>query len=403
MRFRGVLLRILRASILSILALVVLAFVFIHGQQYLLRHRAERLLADYKTLQLGHTSWPEMQAFIQRWQHWGYASQPCTSQYCSYNISVSDTISMHPLHPVRQGEIDISPPSKLLAYFGYRPGSIDATVTVVNDILLGDRIEVYMRAPSRDAEPFNWLAMSIRSQPNLVEEQHHKVDYETQMADHPDYFVGRPGGCEGCMIGWIHFTPHVSKEEYVRMTDFQLDCFTRRKACELPQDLLPMVDPYHLYDWVTRGDPFERKSLVCSVSPHTLGRDAFLVLVVDALSTKPHKLSEYEGGDGHTYGEYVKVSWVEALKGDVPPQVRAIKTFLPFPGSVEGDQIQGSEHLVPGKRYIVFWSDTGSEDAATMDRCGFVLDTSKNRELVLAGIAEDSAFESPKLGPQPLE
>lgn len=395
MRVRAVTLRILPITTIALVSFVLLLFAFVQGEQHLLRHRATRLLADYKTLQLGQTSWPEVQSFAHRWQHWGYASQPCTEIYCTYNIMIGDTISMHaPLSDRGERWLEISHAIPFLNRLGYRAGGIDATVTVINGLLLSDHIGLSVVAHGNDLE------MSASSRPNLALDQNHS-DYQSQMADHPDYFVGRPGACEGCYIGWVHFVPHLGKEQLAHITDFQLDCFTKWKPCELTEDILPMAAPYHLYDQEARNAGWSRESPVCSLSPYTRGRDAYWVVVLDALSTESHKLGEYEEHEGYEYGEHVKVSWVSVLKGDLPPQVKATDTFMPFPGFRSDDFNEAPEHLMPGKRYIVFWSATALEGVASLDRCGFIPDTPENRASVVAGIAEDLRFESPKLDLKP--
>ena len=188
------------------------------------------------------------------------------------------------------------------------------------------------------------------------------------MTDHPDYFVGRPGACEGCYIGWVHFVPHLGKEQLAHITDFQLDCFTKWKPCELTEDILPMAAPYHLYDQEARNAGWSRESPVCSLSPYTRGRDAYWVVVLDALSTESHKLGEYEEHEGYEYGEHVKVSWVSVLKGDLPPHSKGgPERSLPcdrFTGK-RSDDFNAStapRHLLPDHRYIRILFDTDGFD-----------------------------------------
>jgi hypothetical protein len=398
MRLRARLLRILRITAITLVAFVLLLFVFVQGEKVLLRHRAERLLADYKTLSLGHTSWPEAESFFRRWHHWGYASPSCTPAYCSYNIAVSDTISMHLPRCLLQEDmhfLTMCRAANLFSILGYRVGTIDATITIVNGVLLSDEIELYMVVPYPSKEAPYLLAMSARSQPTFGME--HGYDYDFQMRNHPDYLVGRPGGCEGCRVGWVEYAPRIRKDEYAQVTDFRLNCLSQWKPCEQPEDLLPMVAPYHLYENAARDAQLLREPPNCVRSSYTLGRDAYWVLVVDALSVKPHKLGEYEEHDGYEYGEHVKVSWVSVLKGDLPPQVKTTDTFMPYPGLRSQDVDEAPEHMVPGKRYILFWSAMALEQVGSLDRCGIIPDTPQNRADVMAGIQDDLKFESPRV------
>jgi hypothetical protein len=70
---------------------------------------------------------------------------------------------------------------------------------------------------------------------------------------------------------------------------------------------------------------------------------------------------------------------------------------MPYPGLRSQDVDEAPEHMVPGKRYILFWSAMALEKVGSLDRCGVIPDTPQNRADVMAGIQDDLKFESPRV------
>jgi hypothetical protein len=51
--------------------------------------------------------------------------------------------------------------------------------------------------------------------------------------------IGRPGGCEGCVMGWVKFSPYADSGDIRRLTNFDLSCLTRWRACMTQEDIMP--------------------------------------------------------------------------------------------------------------------------------------------------------------------
>ena len=82
--------RTLRVVCAAGLVLVVLAFCAVQFQQRLMRWRAERLLADIRQIQMGHSTWSDAQRLMHRWGASGRWEGSCTSQRCDYQIVLQD-------------------------------------------------------------------------------------------------------------------------------------------------------------------------------------------------------------------------------------------------------------------------------------------------------------------------
>jgi hypothetical protein len=62
----------LRAALLAVMILMLVLCAYIPIQQQILRHRAEKLLADIRILQLRKSTWADAQILMKRWGAWGH-------------------------------------------------------------------------------------------------------------------------------------------------------------------------------------------------------------------------------------------------------------------------------------------------------------------------------------------
>src|SRR5580692_8301208 len=85
--------RILRAVCLSTLALLLVAFASVQIEQHLLRHRAERLLADFQSIRLHQSTWADAQTLMTRWGAWGHYDGQCSAADCAYTITLADPLN----------------------------------------------------------------------------------------------------------------------------------------------------------------------------------------------------------------------------------------------------------------------------------------------------------------------
>ncbi len=83
-------LRILRVAGLATLAVLLLAFAAVQFQQWMLRWRAERLMADMHQIRLYQSTWADAQGPMYRWGAWGHYDGGCTATSCRYEIDLTD-------------------------------------------------------------------------------------------------------------------------------------------------------------------------------------------------------------------------------------------------------------------------------------------------------------------------
>jgi hypothetical protein len=235
------------------------------------------------------------------------------------------------------------------------------------------------------------------------------------LSQHPYYKVGRPGGCMiNCQMGVVYYSTHTPPAEIVRLTSYNFSCFTRFNPCMKIEDLLPAAREWHLYDnaydsspsvpkpppqpefkpSVSKQIPLPEKP--CDIPVWALARDARYVLAVEALSTKIAKVHE-EYGDYRR--EVAKVRVVSSLKEPAPWLPGAIVSTDHAFWANDPSPSSQAEHLVPGKRYIVFAIGNDDRDRLVtkdsplrFEPCGVQEDTPEVRRDLEKGFAQNDTL-----------
>lgn len=215
-----------------------------------------------------------------------------------------------------------------------------------------------------------------------------------------------------CQIISVYYSTHTPPTEIERLTSYNFSCFTRFDPCAHIEDLLPGAKEWHLYDNADESSPTAPipPSLPFVAKPSPLppscssipvwaqARDARYVLAVEALSTKIVKGHEKYGGDYHR--EVTQVRVVSSLKEPAPWLPGAIVTadllyWLDHQLSLWSED----EHLVPGRRYIVFPIGNDRRDRLvtkdsplSFDRCGVQEDTPEIRRELEKGFAQNDTL-----------
>ena len=385
-----------RTAVLGLVAAVLVAFCFVQVQQHLLRHRAKRLLADFQSIRLHQTPWADAQTLMMRWGEWGHYDGECTAADCDYTITLADIVT-------RAAEGD---PHSDRFWWWYRwvvnsyellggKGAIMRVRFLVQDGTIWRssvalRLEVPPRTLSGDDGGY-WIGVLAKSSDALRQRYVRQrvvgpwvLGDNDQLAQHPDYKAGRPGGCETCLSAEVTFTPQISPEELKRVSDYNLSCITRFHDCLNLPDVLPIARDWHFYPTT---EPAYREPPLgpphpCEVPLLVVARDAQRILLVDALSAETKK--EQFGSDAWEV-ENAKVRLVRVLKGTMP--VTANVVFAVQPASEQVQESHAAESLRPGKRYIVVPEEEASLPVVTLGFCGVFEDSPQAEEQMERGFA----------------
>jgi hypothetical protein len=395
------------------LSLVLITFLAVQTQLILSRWRAERLSADMHQIRLYQSTWADAQRLINRWGAWGHYDGSCTAADCHYAIRMGTIRYSNPYTHSRPWVDWLSAHDRLNLYqwLGGRDVAFFASFRVHDGTIWRTGSGIGVDVPTWKIRSENdWprsLSISAESRQRLhrtIEDPFSYMYSEDELAQHPYYKVGAPGGCKiNCQFEIVYYSTHTPPAEIERLTSYNFSCFTQIIACSHIQDLLPVSKEWHLYE-----DPYSSSPTVpippprpassyvmptpppCSKIPvWAHARDVRYALAVEVLSTT---------ADDQKYDpRKTNVRVVTSLKEPAPWLPGAtVPAYLYGNRDTPPEEGQG---LVPGKRFIVFpigndeKHDILTKDSPIkLDRCGVLEDTPEIRRELEKGFAQNDTL-----------
>jgi len=371
-----------RIACIAILAPIVCLIAVVRIQQYVLRWRAERLLDDIRQIQMGKSTWADAQRFMAKWKESNHMRGQCTPESCTEGVEVMDSVSYMLSHCGRY-EWQCGVLSKLYAMFGARTGFASVSLSIHNGQIETSRFSLFVTVP-----PF--VSKVDRGGSGLFASatQYHRgfdsLWLFPQRMLHPDYWLGKIGGCEGCLRFDTGYTPKTAPEEIARLTDIEFDCITRLIPCTREADLMPSA-------WRQYQDELPRYSSLmddldqCRIPLDLLAVEFKEISLVEVLSLQNAHAQRYEEVHGQFRLERVlkgKTSWPlnKALDG---------YAYDRGPASLRN----AATNMEAGKRYIVIGSLATGKNATrvvAVDNCGLISYTPENLAAIQRGIARDA-------------
>lgn len=252
-RFHSIRTAILALSLCPI-ALLCLTLVASQVDQHIFRYRAERLLAEIQSIELGTTPWHEAQS---RFQHWGTNERNddhCSEQQCSFEITLIEPVYNFISKNLLFGHLDdylrwrlkltydTGPfvrmeVALLRAYLvlGGRPAKVIARVGMRDGTVWSKGFETTIEAYWH-IDQFTALVSNVECIPQFASSNRDQNDPQLKL--HPKYIIKRLNGC--CDdISYVRFTPQASPDDVRRLLQFDLSCLTRIHACVSQSDLIP--------------------------------------------------------------------------------------------------------------------------------------------------------------------
>ena len=403
----------------ALLALVVVIAVAVPIRQRLFRRRAERLLADMQSIELHKTDWSNAQELMHRWGAWGRYEGTCTWANCKYTVLLSDWSGYRTDFDERGWLRRAAWPfftSPLYRVLGGRIGAFYVGFTVQDGTIWRTYQAIYLDVPDNsgvrnyETEYVNIVHVQSRSSlnPNSAPGISHWIlGGNSQLAEHPYFKAGRPGGCANCMALDITYSTTAPRNQIHQLTSFDLSCITRWKPCLFPEDILPAARPWHIYYREDRRlAELPEPPRPCEVPVWVLGRDAISVLSVDVLSSATGK-----GRYAESLDEFAKVRLMEILKGKTPWSKSVSLLVNPYPGDQINPPLDPPEHLKPGNRYLLLVNYHLDDDdknhpappelidglpGIRLERCGVLDDTTQNRAELFRGFDQNDALRMPE-------
>lgn len=253
--------KFLLIAAIGVCAMLILVLVASQIGQRIFRRRAEILLAQVQSLELGKTSWQDAQRQLRHWSGESRLDDRCNQTDCSEAITLTEPTSglIFPIFErlddylrwrlrlsYNQGPFDRM--AQQVLYPGYmllggRPARIVASVGMRDGVLWSKEYEVSIET-FWHFNPGGWaeytLVADMRSVPRFDgSKQFVFVDpHVPQLKLHPNYFIGHPGGCEICIEVYLLFTPYADPSDVHRLEP-NLSCLTRIRPCLDEIDIMP--------------------------------------------------------------------------------------------------------------------------------------------------------------------
>lgn len=245
--------RWIRIACIAILAPIVCLVSVVRLQQYVLRWRAERLLADIRQIQMGKSTWADAQRLMHRWNKWNVSwdGLECNARSCNYAISLDDV--SHALHrfPLIDGGNwgpELRWPrwmNRPYRWAGGRFAVVRAEFEVRDGRISSKSFAVLITPfPETYDERGELNAMtnsSVMAQAVCATQCFHGrfLSKETVFSvDNPEMSLLVDDDREGHGAE-VQFTPFADVNTVNALLDFNLDCLTRWNACRTVAELIP--------------------------------------------------------------------------------------------------------------------------------------------------------------------
>ena len=325
----------------ALLAILLLAGA-IRLDQYLLRWRAERLHADIKSLELRKSTYADARRLEDRWFD-NAKEKVCRPSWCDLEISLNNTSAQHL-------EFFLNHPAIVAVYHALdgRDAGASAFIQIRDNVLWGKGISVGIETleTRSDGRPVQYeLEGSVGTEP-----------HRWVRTRHPEYEIGGPTACTGCVTGWVKFSPFADPEDVLRLTDLNFACITRWPHCTTQADILPTA-------W---------KQLRAEVAEHTeIPPNPCTPVIIRSISRQAQRVELLRAikveGEG-----VVPLMTVRRLPGVGAVRINETQEFqLPA-------EITGLGHVHTGEQFLLF------EDSA----CGAAPATPENLSAARLGASE---------------
>jgi hypothetical protein len=357
--------------ICAVLAILVfIAAVISRTERHLLRHRAERLLADMQSISLRQTTFRDVQPIMSRWRRWGTYDGPCAATHCSFAIELKNLDT-----PLNRFLVEHNTAFALATVFGQPPTTIRAHFSVFDGIVWSESIGFGIETQGRDSDGRRYIEL-IGGSANSVS----KLDpgfWGPQWHLHPDYNIWWASNWQNQVQ--LEFTPFANPADVRPLMELNFSCLTRLTPCRDKNDIMPVALAQRDY-WLSLRNNSIRWTPDCD-DPMTIER-----LARDSVNVVIAKVE-----DGRVVSEFPELSSRDyhmtlALQSELRTSARwnnqiILKLSRNFPMSDTLPQI--------GSSVIVFFQSDGFGEYST-GGCTPLSATAERLAAVRRGISADN-------------
>ena len=339
----------------------------IRANQYLLRWKAERLLADLKSLEMRKSTYQDARLVIDRWKGSMRAEGSCLPSRCDVEIGITDFFGRHQEFFTQHRKV-----MRTWRLLGGRPSEIDGYIRVRRGVVWGKGIRVIILVYS-EGDDLNLAGRMGTGSPDFVSPLH------------PEYDVGVGRHTTGSFTAgaYADFTPYADPADVNRLTDIDFTCLTRLHSCQTGADIAPAA-------WHEATDEQKRSSekstgrLCGSDVIRVLARESRRAVIgeVSRVSTYA-RLYDHSNSASNDPSDFAQVAilFKDDLKPSGPRSLSAIQNYT------FNEPLPAKEKV--GDRFILFFRYEHKLYLDDYRACDFLPATKENMEAVRHWAAED--------------
>ena len=369
------LLRRAGVAVIVLMACYAVILLVVQVNERVTRRRAERLLSEMRSLEVGKSSWADLQTLMMRWGAWGHYEGDCAAKKCNYSIAVSD---------MEDGSL----PMRILGFLGNSHMAWSGLEVLVQDGTVNRtsfNVGVYVpkgygpRWERNNPQPEGYIPYSSGSHELIARATSHTpimllCCYWPGRTPN-EYTVLKPSGCMGCLAIWTEISPEASITSRERMMNFNLSCITRWKPCIDEEDIMPDAGKEYYAQLPVRHAAMDR-----------LERCAFTVseLAEASINAAVVRLGSFHR-DTASFTSAFEAQLISRLGGPTnwkPSTVRSLDT-----SGIYVDREPVAKAIAENQPLIVLFPSDGEDSVVHAYPCGLIPYTEQDAKLVQAAVA----------------
>jgi hypothetical protein len=232
--------RVVRLLILAMysggLLLLILAVlsVSVRIQDWVFRHRAERLFDDIQSIDITHSTFQDVSSIFVRLDRSGGFVGLCSEQHCDFGIAISEPTIWR----------DNSKPIPILLRFyrllGGHPAIARASINVRNGFVQAKHYSLAIEAPPVLGADGRSLTYYVEGNISTEPQANANDPVRLPMTSHPEYQIGSDA-CLGCVEIHVKFTSSADPADVRRLSHINFSCLTRQHSCRTKEDIMPIA------------------------------------------------------------------------------------------------------------------------------------------------------------------
>lgn len=223
--------KLLRQILLVLLLVLATVWVWQEGAQWLLRSRAQHLLADIDSLNVSKSSFTDAQRVMQQWKRWVRPDPNCTPDACKVDINLEEA-----LPGIVVGNPDASAAANwipsLIGRTGLRSAAAHGGFNVKNGVVSTKWFGIQVTVPKQQWGTQHGFVPYLTA--FSIDDSNFRDLVKGRPIRHPNRVVFTSG-----LQTFIDFSPDEDPREQAVLMTFQFNCITRLVPCLTAGDILP--------------------------------------------------------------------------------------------------------------------------------------------------------------------